>query len=350
MSDPIPSRPADPIFKPSRRALLRGAAAAGVALPFGAIAASTLAGAQPIAGKLTKITFATNSVAPCLSPVYLAKEKGLFEKYGLDVDLIDFGGPTENLLEALATGKADGGVGMALRWLKALEAGFDVKITAGSHGGCTRLVALEKGNVRSLADLKGKTIGITDLNSPGKHFFSILFNKEGIDPVKDVEWRQYPIAALPIAAEKGEVHAVADGDPNAYLWLQRGGWVQIASNLDHGFDDRVCCIVGVRGSLVRNDPKIAGALNRAILEAHDWTVAKPLDAAQSFAKFAPKNVTADDIVGMLNGQTHNHRPVGADLKKELALYAGELRTIQVFKQSTDPTAFADKVYADVFAV
>ena len=205
-------------------------------------------------------------------------------------------------------------------------------------------------NVKTLADLKGKTIGMTDLNSPGKHFFSILFHKEGIDPVKDVEWRQYPIAALPIAAEKGEVQAIADGDPNAYIWLQRGGWTQIASNLDHGFDNRVCCIVGLRGSLLRNDPKTAGALNRAILEAHDWTVAKPQDAAASFAKFAPKNVTAEDIVGMLQSQTHNHRPVGSELKKELALYAAELRAIQVFKQSTDPAQFAEKVYADVFNV
>ncbi|MCU4178310.1 ABC transporter substrate-binding protein [Bosea sp. BH3] len=331
-----------------RRTLLRGAALGGLALPLGALAAGQ-SRAQPAAGKLTKIKFATNSVAPCLSPVYLAKDKGLYEKYGLDVELIDFGGPTENLLEALATGKADAGVGMALRWLKALEAGFDVKITAGSHGGCSRLVALESTNLRTLADLKGKTIGITDLNSPGKHFFSILLHKEGLDPVRDVEWRQYPIAALPIAAEKGEVHAVADGDPNAYLWLKRGGWVQIASNLDHGFENRVCCIIGVRGSLVRDDPKIATALNRAVLEAHDWTVAKPEDAGHSFARFAPKHVTPEDIIGILKGQTHNHRPVGNELKRELALYAEELRAVRVFKASTDPKTFAEKVYADVFS-
>ena len=138
---------------------------------------------SPSPATLTKIKFATNSVAPCLSPVYLAKEKGLFEKYGLDVELIDFGGSTENLLEALATGKADGGVGMALRWLKALEAGFDVKITAGSHGGCTPpRRPRDRANVKTLADLKGKTIGITDLNSPGKHFFSILLPQGGHRP------------------------------------------------------------------------------------------------------------------------------------------------------------------------
>ncbi len=29
---------------------------------------------------------------------------------------------------------------MALRWLKALEQGFDVKLTAGTHGGCLNLL------------------------------------------------------------------------------------------------------------------------------------------------------------------------------------------------------------------
>jgi NitT/TauT family transport system substrate-binding protein len=55
------------------------------------------------------------------------------------VELVNFGGSTEALLEAIATRKADAGVGMALRWLKPLEMGFDVKITGGTHGGCMRL-------------------------------------------------------------------------------------------------------------------------------------------------------------------------------------------------------------------
>ncbi len=289
-----------------RRTLLRGAALGGLALPLGALAAGQ-SRAQPAAGKLTKIKFATNSVAPCLSPVYLAKDKGLYEKYGLDVELIDFGGPTENLLEALATGKADAGVGMALRRLRALEAGFDVKITAGSHGSCTRLVlALETANIRNLTDLKGKTIGITDLNSPGKHFFSILLHKEGLDPVRDVEWRQYPIAALPIAAEKGEVHAVADGDPNAYLWLKRGGWVQIASNLDHGFEEpRLLHHRRLRGSLVRDDPEDRHGTEPRRSGSADWTVASPRMPATPSPASRSKHVTPDGHHRYpRSGQTH----------------------------------------------
>lgn len=331
-----------------RRSFLKAAGALGIAAPLGAISASNLwAQAAAPAGELKKIKFATNASAICLAPVFVAQEQGIFKKYGLEVELVNFGASTEALLEAIATGKADGGVGMALRWLKALEQGFDVKITAGTHGGCSRLVALKSAGITELSQLKGKTIGISDLASPGKNFFSILLHKEGLDPVADVEWRQYPGELLQLAAEKGEIHAIADGDPKAYFWLQDPKYLQIASNLDHGFENRVCCIVGLTGSLVRDDLPTATALTRALLEAQDWTVAKPEDAAKAFLPNAPKDKTVEELVGVLLDQTHGHNPTGSDLRQEIALYAQELRDVQVFKNSTDPQEFADRVYADV---
>ncbi|HEX8047139.1 ABC transporter substrate-binding protein [Rhizobium sp.] len=336
-----------------RRSFLRTAGALGIATPLGALTLGSFAArATPAAapgGELKKIKFAVNATAICLAPVYVAQQQGIFQKYGLDVELVNFGGSTEALLEAIASGKADGGVGMALRWLKALEQGFDVKITAGSHGGCTRLVALKSSGIEKLSELKGKTIGISDLASPGKNFFSILLHKEGLDPVADVEWRQYPGELLQLAADKGEIQAIADGDPKAYFWLEDPKYVQVASNLDHGFENRVCCIVGLRGGLVRDERATATALTRALLEAQDWTVAKPEDAAKAFLPNAPKDKSIQDLVGVLKSQTHNHNPVGGDLKTEIALYAQELRDVQVFKRSTDPKDFADRVYADVLS-
>ncbi|MEQ1955643.1 ABC transporter substrate-binding protein [Mesorhizobium sp. CN2-181] len=331
-----------------RRSFLKTVGALGLAAPLGAVSASSLfAQAAEPAAELKKVKFATNATAICLAPVFVAQQHGIFTKYGLEVELVNFGASTEALLEAIATGKADGGVGMALRWLKALEQGFDVKITAGTHGGCSRLVALKSAGIANLTELKGKTIGISDLASPGKNFFSILLHKEGIDPVADVEWRQYPGELLQLAAEKGEIHAIADGDPKAYFWLQDPKYIQIASNLDHGFENRVCCIVGLRGSLIRDDLPTASALTRALLEAQDLTVAKPKLAAEAFLPQAPKDKTVADFVGVLKDQTHGHNPTGADLRTEIALYAQELRDVQVFKHSTDPQQFADRVYADV---
>ena len=176
----------------SRRAFIAAAAAVGAAAPIGLLAGrvfatprilpvpgaelpicrTAAAGSPVAAGPLKKINFAWNAGAPCLLGVTVAKEKGIFAKNGLDVDLINYSGSTDQLLETLATGKADAAAGMALRWLKPLEQGFDVKIVASTHGGCLRLLAPASSNIKTLTDLKGKIIAVSDMNSPGKNFFS----------------------------------------------------------------------------------------------------------------------------------------------------------------------------------
>jgi len=182
----------------------------------------TAAVGEPLTGPPRQLNLAWNATAICTASAPVAKECRIFAAHNLNVDFVNFGGSTEQLLEAIATGKADAGIGMALRWLKPLEQGFDVRITAGIHGGCMRLLGSKSAGVDSVAALRGKAIAISDQASPAKNFFSVLFAKEGIDPEKDVEWRQYPADLLALAVEKGEVQALADNDPRTYLWLKDG--------------------------------------------------------------------------------------------------------------------------------
>ena len=119
----------------SRRQLLRAAGTAGVVGASGIVGSHVLA-----AGKLREVKLAWNANAICLSAAPVAVERGIFEKHGLKVELVNFAGSTDQLLETIATSKADAGVGMIHRWIKPLESGFDVKLVGSSHGGCVRLV------------------------------------------------------------------------------------------------------------------------------------------------------------------------------------------------------------------
>ena len=94
----------------SRRRVLRAGGAAAVVASSGLIA--TRAWSQQ-----RKLSFAWNASAFCLSPVVVAQERGIFEKNGLQVELINYTGSTDQLLESLATAKADAAVGMIHRWL-----------------------------------------------------------------------------------------------------------------------------------------------------------------------------------------------------------------------------------------
>ena len=328
----------------TRRSALRATgAAAAVVAGSGLLAAR--AWSQP-----RKLNFAWNATAFCLSPVVVAQERGYFERNGLQVELTNYTGSTDQLLESLATGKADAAVGMIHRWLKPLEAGFDVKIVGSSHGGCVRLVGVKEAGVTSLAQLKGKTIGVSDIASPGKNFFSILLKKNGIDAEKDVVWRQYPGDLLDIAVNKGEIQAIADGDPNIYLIEKRNKdrYVELASNLSGEYKDKVCCIVGARGELVRKDKPTVAALVRSIVQASDFVADNPNESARLFAKYSPK-VTVEDLQALLGTLTHRHHPTGKSLRDEVEFYARDFQSVGVLKANTDPVKFANHVALDVLA-
>ena len=70
------------------------------------------------------------------------------------------------------------------------------------------------------------------MNSPGKNFFSIRLKKAGLDPTKDVEFKQFPGPLLRVAVEKGEAHALADNDPITFLFQKDGAFREVSSNLD----------------------------------------------------------------------------------------------------------------------
>jgi NitT/TauT family transport system substrate-binding protein len=301
-----------------------------------------------VAGAPRALTLAWNATSVCTAAAPVAKERGVFAKHNLDVDFINFGGSTEQLLEAIATGKADAGIGMALRWLKPLEQGFDVRIAAGVHGGCIRLLGSKAADITNLESLRGKTIAISDQASPAKNFCSIAFAKNGIDPVRDVDWRQYPADLLALAVEKGEAHALTDNDPRTYLWLKSGKFNEVLTNLSGEFADRICCVLAIRGTLIRGDPATASALTQSVLEAGDMVARHPADAAAVYSAYGGKG-PLDDLAAMLASHTHHNHPIGATLKGQILLYASELKQVNVLKRSTDPTKFAERVTVDVLS-
>lgn len=292
------------------------------------------------------LRLAWNAGAVCLSAVPLAIERGLFKKHGIEVELVNFTGSTDQLLEAIASGKADAGTGMALRWLKPLEQGFDVKLTAGIHGGCMRLIGSKAAGVNTLLDLRGRTVGVTDMASPSKNFFSILLAKLGIDPVKEVEWRQYPGDLLGVAVDKGEIQALADGDPLVWRYTKQSDLVEITNNVCGEFATRTCCLVGLRGSLLRENPAAGKALTAALIESQHAVHADPRAAAAAYAPYAPK-FPVEELEAMLRSQAHNITPTGDALRQQLALYLDELKTVSVIKPSIDTKRFADRITVDL---
>jgi len=307
------AEPEPPARKPlvTRRTLLgAGLALAGTALAGGARAlVHRHARAARTAGGLRKLRVSWNATAICLSPLVYAKEFGIFEKNGLDVELI-----------------------------------------AGTHGGCARMAGSKSAGVTDdPASLKGKTIGLADVSGTGRNTWSVLLKAHGLDPERDVTWRAYPQPLLGEAIKKGEVQAIADMDPILHILQQQSGGdlIEVMTNLSAPWQDRVCCVVGASGDLLRSDPESARALARSLVTAASLCVDNPEAVAKVFAPYAKASV--EDIVWVLKSQTHGRHPVGQDLRGDISKYTYELRDIGVMKATTDPTTFANQVVQDVFA-
>lgn len=328
----------------SRRRWLQAAGAAGV------VGAASAGGSNvQAAPPLRDLKLSWGAGAVCLAPIPVAIERGIFAKHGIKAELVNFTGSTDQLLELLATGKADVGVGLIHRWIKPLESGLDVKLIGSSHGGCVRLVGYAPAGVDTLQKVRGRTIAVTDLNSPGKNFFSIMLAKSGIDPVKDVTWRVFPGDMLGLALEKGEAHAIADHDPNLFLVQQRTkGLVELATNMTGEYVDKTCCVLGAGSRLVRSDKPLLASLVRAILEASDFVADNPKETARIFEAYAVR-VTPEQVRTMLSTMDHRVHPTGIALRKQVEFYANDFKLVGVLKPTTNAARFAEHVTADVLA-
>jgi len=294
------------------------------------------------------LRFAYNGTGICMAAVPVALHRGYFAKHNLDVEFLQLAGTTDQMLQALATDKADAGASMLLNWLKPLEQGIDVKLTTGLHGGCTRLFARKGSGISDITGLKGGTIGVSSISGTPRNFFAILLSDNGINPETEVQWREFPADLLATVLQRGEIQAIADADPAAWFTQHRsnGDLVEIASNLSGDYANLSCCTLGVRTSLWTGDPAAVVALSNAVRDAAIHVAASPDDAAEVFSKYTPK-VPVADLAAMLRSHTHHHHPAGAALRQEVVKITSDLKRAAIIKKSTDPEKLANRVVVDL---
>jgi NitT/TauT family transport system substrate-binding protein len=341
-----------PIRLPLRR---RGLLTVSLAAPLGLLPRPAGAAADLAAPALVqsrhKVTMLWYPAALCLVVVGLAQRQGIFAKYGLEVETFTAGSDTASLLEALALGKADATSNFILRFMKPLEAGFDVKLTAGTHGGCSILVASRAAGIETLQDLRGKRIGMTDLSSPMKLLYEIHFQRNGVSP-DSIEWVQFPSDVFTLAVDKGEIQAFADGHPNAYFAIRRskGKLYELAANGTGELGKYACCALAVSGKLLRDNRPAAVALTRAMVEASIAVDRNNKLAVEAAQFYSPRQVKPEELGEMIASYPYDeHRgcPTGAEFRSHVLWYAQGLKETGILKPSTDPARFADRVTLDL---
>jgi NitT/TauT family transport system substrate-binding protein len=207
----------------------------------------------------------------CEAYIYAAELLGLYEKNGFKIDLIR----VDNAIarDGIASGKLDVTEGILQTWLKPVEQGLDLRFTLGMHQGCSSIVIKSDEPYKTLADLKGKIVGVQQPFGAGGHNYAIrAFIAAGVDPTKDVEWRAFETGALGVALDKGEVAAISVGDTTSVERVSNGEWKYIHSMATaEELKDEVCCLLAMNPKFIRDYPDAARLFTKVIYDATIYT-------------------------------------------------------------------------------
>jgi NMT1/THI5 like len=127
---------------------------------------------------------------------------------------------------AAASGEADFTMAFAGPFIVSVDAGHPIVMLAGVHVGCFELFGNDQ--VRTIRDLKGKTVAVQSLQSSQHVFLSSMAAYVGFAPRQDITWATYPFGGVDPSLGRGEdrrlpgVSARAPGAAREEDWTRRG--------------------------------------------------------------------------------------------------------------------------------
>jgi len=214
--------------------------------------------------QITKLKVSYSSITANNSPVWLAKEKGLFSKHRLDTQvlLIESGTTSIQALVAGETQIAQLGGGVIL---SSGLAGADVVSIAGLENRSAFSLITQK-EIKSAEQLEGKRLAISRFGSASDLAARLILQRLGLVPDKDVTLLQVGGTSTRLAAiTKGSVESAVI-TPEFYILAKRIGVTTLADPLSVKIDFPQNAIATSR-SFLKSQPETVTQYLKAVVEA-----------------------------------------------------------------------------------
>jgi NitT/TauT family transport system substrate-binding protein len=309
-----------------RDLVLAGACAASTAL-FWSVASRLRAEEPDPPPETTTIRLAKNP-AICIAPQYVVSD--LLNAEGFTNVVYVQSDTGVALAKAVANRDLDFTLNFSAPLLLPLDRGLSITILAGIHVGCFELFAKE--GIHSVADLKGRTVGIQALETSPHIFLSAMATLVGLDPARDIEWvTSTSVKPIDLFAE-GKIDAFLGFPPEPQqLRAQKIGHVIVNSAQDRPWSQYFCCMLASNREFVQKNPIATRRVVRAMLRATDLCVSEPALVAQRIVDrgFTPRQ---DYAVQTLADVPYN-RWRDYDPEDTIRFYALRLREAGMLKSS-----------------
>jgi NitT/TauT family transport system substrate-binding protein len=235
---------------------LTGAGAAGLA-GFGLAALAAEPPPETSRLRLAKI------LGNCYAPQYMAEEMLRGEGFS-DLQYVGLAG-SGSLYVALAKGEIDLSMAFSSGFVLQADAGAPIVMLAGIHPGCQELVASSR--IRSVRDLKGRSVAVTALNSASHGFLASIVGHVGLDPRRDINWVVVKQQELMGQLAESRVDATILTPPESYEWrAKKIGHVIVNMATDRPWSQYFCCVLTGNREFVRKNPVATKRALRAILK------------------------------------------------------------------------------------
>lgn len=267
----------------------------------------------------------------------IAKDKGYFTEHGLDVQIVNFtSGPPA--MDGLIAGKADVIVAADFVGARYLFSNPNIRIlTQASKHQVFRLIALKDKGIRSPADLKGKTVGVTK-KSAGEFYLGRFLTFNDLSP-QDITTVDLTPADMTSRLQAGTLDAVVTFDPHAYNLEKSLGDKQVHWSV-HG-SQKTFALAYSTNEFIKAHPGIVDRYLQALIEAEDYIDQHPSDTPRLMSKVLGYDL--DYTHHMLDGTVFAH---GLDQSLLLTLEdQGQWLIDNQFKDKSLPN-YLDYIYLD----
>jgi NitT/TauT family transport system substrate-binding protein len=179
----------------------------------------------------------------------------------------------------IARGELDFDWNYAAIHIASIEAGVPIIVLAGMHSGCLELIAND--SVHSIAELKGKRVGVFEFSSSPHVLVTLMAAYIGLDPTRDIEWvMSYDATSMQLFVD-GKIDAFLAIPPEPQDLRDRGiGHTILATAVDEPWSQYFCCMLAGRAEYVRQYPVATKRVLRALLKAVDVCVSEPESVAR----------------------------------------------------------------------
>jgi NitT/TauT family transport system substrate-binding protein len=219
---------------------------------------------------------------------------GYWKEEGLDVEVIPAGGSAQSIQQVLGK-SADFAEVNSSSFLEAVAKGAPVRAAMANTTVDWSLVAPTAGPVKSIADFKGKSIGVSSLGTGGIPLLKAYLRANGLDPDKDVSLQPVGFGAMALQAlNAGRV------DGLMYWASAVASFESAGANLRYfrapEWKTYADFSLVTSEATLSGDPKLVEAVVRGMAKASYFTVSNPECARRMFWKQFPqlKGAGADD--------------------------------------------------------